>query len=139
MALNQKYYNLKNVQVTTLGGLVTIITNLSIKRNPTFIDRTAGPSLTEQRVYNGEKAPEIMMEGFNDDTLSFADLVPNDPIESFTVLSPDDSSASLLQSDFFTKWPVSAMVIGAVDTAWEGENCSKWKVPIEAGILNPNS
>jgi hypothetical protein len=139
MALNQKFYNLKNVEITTLGGLVAIATNIRIKRNPVFIDRTAGSSGTEQSVYNMENKPDITIEGFNSDELHFADLVPNDPITSFTVLSPDDSSASLLQSDFFTKWPTSGMVIGDVGTELDGTSSSKWTLPIVAGVLNPNS
>src|SRR5688572_11579144 len=105
-ATTEKYLNLKNVQLTMLSGVVLDCINIRVKRNPIFIDRTAGASLTEQSVYNGENKPDIMIEGFNSDDLSFGELIPNDPITAFTVLSTEAGTPSVLQSDFFTKWPI---------------------------------
>ncbi|HEX8834974.1 MAG TPA: hypothetical protein VF719_12275 [Abditibacteriaceae bacterium] len=135
MALTKKAYSLKNVRITFLGGLVADATKITIKRKPEFKGRRAGSSYTNQRVLNGEEEPDIEVEGWNSDNLAFGDLVPGTPIESFTLLSTETGTPSIMQTDFFTKWPVAGMCLGETETTIE-EDPSKWKTRIEAGILD---
>lgn len=134
-ATTQKYLNLKNITLTMKSGLVADVTLITIKRNPKFADRTPGMAWADQQVRNGEAKPEITIEGFNSDDLSFGEIIPGDAVESFVL--NDEASASVLQNDFFTMWPVESWVFGAVDTSFSGEDCSKWRIPIECNVLNP--
>jgi hypothetical protein len=125
---------LKNVQITLLSGVVAMATQITIARKLEIKDRTAGGAKLEQRVIIKEMAPEISIEGWNTKTLSFGDLQPGQGITAFDVKSTAEN-LSVLQSDFFTKWTIAGMCIGDTDTSL-GEEPSKWKTKIEAGILN---
>ncbi len=138
-ALAEKSYNLKNVRLTFQSGTVADATELRIKRKIEFRDRTAGGALREQRVINKELAPEISFVAFNSDDLTFADLIPGDPITALTALSTETGTPSILQSGFFTDWPLAGMCIGDIETAYNEKDSSTFTCPIECGVLNPGA
>ena len=137
MPLAAKYYSLKNVRVTLNSGVVADLTEIKIKRSWEKVTRNAGSTLTEQTVIKMEKKPEITITGWNADATNFSNLTGWTAITAFTVLSTEATTPSLLQSDFFTKWPVSGMTIGEIDTSIS-DDPSKWTASIDAGVLNPN-
>lgn len=137
MALDQEFYMLQNTTIVLKNGARADVTNVTIKRNPVYVSRRVGE--VDQQVFSHENKPDIMVEGFNTSDFHFADMIPNEPIEEFELTSDNDADASLLQSDFFTKFPVDQMVFGAVETGFDLENPSKWRCPIECNVLNPNA
>jgi len=136
MPLEQTFYSLKNVRINFKGGAKADATEIKIARKLETADRTAGLALTEQTVIVKEKMPEIAIKGWNSDDLTIADLTPWTPIESFTLLSTEAGTPSILWTDFFTKWPTSGMCLGDTDTTL-GEKPSEWSTQILCGVLNP--
>lgn len=137
MGLTNKYYSLKNVRVTLNTGVIVDITEIKIKRSWEKTARNAGSTLTEQTVILMEKMPEISMKGWNADSISFSTLSGWTGITSFTLLSTETGTPSILQTDFFTKWPVTGMTVGDVDTTIT-DKPSEWTAAIWPGVLNPN-
>ena len=136
MALEQPSYNLKNVGVTLLGGVKGIITSVNIERKPLYANRTAGSSWPQQQTAIGEDFPTIDCEGWNSDEIHFKDVPPNTPIDSFDLTSNDDADESILQSDFFTKFPVDSMAIGPSSTTLNGTDNSMVRFSIVSNVLN---
>lgn len=132
----EEHLNLKNVRITLNTGVIAVATSISISRKLEIKDRTNGGSKREQRVLNKEMAPEITIEGWNTKDLSFGDLTPGAAITALAVKATSND-ASVLQSAFFTDWPIVGMCIGDTDTSLGESEPSKWKTKIEAGILNP--
>ena len=111
--MTQPNYNLKNVDVLLDNGIVADATSISIARKLQLIERTPGRSKRELATINKEMRPEITIEGFNSDDLSFADLKPGTKIVGFAVNpTAGGDNATFLQSDFLTTWPVSEMYLG---------------------------
>lgn len=137
MPLEQKFYSLQNVRITLNSGVVADATEIKIARKLLTENRKAGSSLVPQLVIVGEDTPDITIKGWNSDDLSFADLKPGDGISAFTLLSTEAETPSILQSDFFTKFPVSGMCIGDTDTTL-GDKPSEWNTQIRPGVMNPN-
>lgn len=137
--MTQKHYNLKNVEITLNTGVVLDCTNISIARKLQLAERTAGSSITEQSTINKEMRPDITIEGFNGDDIAFADLVPGSKVTAFAVdPTAAGDNASFLQSDFFTKWPVTGMYLGDTDTSLGESDNSKWKTALLCGVVGSN-
>lgn len=139
MALGQTFYNLKNLRATMISGKSLNIVSLQIKRNPIYAPKFPGQAVVSSQVFMGENPPDITAEIYNDDQVAFGDIAPNTPLDSFTLLSPNDADMSFLQSDFFTKFPVNKMVFGSIDTTLDGSTVSTLKVPILCNVLNPTA
>lgn len=137
MALTNKYYSLKNVRLTLNTGVVVDVTEIKIKRSWEKVARNAGSTLTEQTVILMEKMPEISIKGWNADNISFSTLTGWTGITALTLLSTETGTPSLLQTDFFTKWPVTGMSVGDIDTTIN-DKPSEWTAAIWAGVLNPS-
>lgn len=140
MALAAKSYNLKNGRLTLNSGVVVNLIRFKVNRKLELRDRTAGKSLTQQQVINKEMQPDIEIEVFSEGgELTMADFSPGDAVTALTFLSTETGTPSLLQSDFFTKWPVSGMCIGDVSSEWNEKDSNTFTIPIHAGILNPGA
>lgn len=141
-----KVYNLKNVSITLNTGVVLDCTNINIARKLQVVERTAGASKKEQGVINKETRPDMTIEGFNSSSLAFNDLRPGAKITAFAVapvaaaaaVGTVADSASFLQSDFFTIWPISEMYLGDTDTSLGESDSSKWKTQLLCGIVASN-
>lgn len=134
--MTQKQYNLKNVRLTLNTGVVLDCTSISIARKVQVTDRTPGASLRETRTINKEMAPDITIEGFNSDNLSFSDLKPGAKVTAFSLVpTATGDNASFLQSDFLTVWPVTEMYLGDTDTTLGESDNSKWKTALLCGIV----
>jgi hypothetical protein len=132
------FLNLKNLVLTMKSGVIVHCVNVRIKRNPIYIQRPSTGNLLGAQAYNGEDPPDISAEILNDDNISFGEIIPNDPVESFTLLTDEATPASALQDDFFTKWPIAGWAFGELETAFNGSDMSTFTVPIKAGVMNPN-
>lgn len=128
------YLSLKNVRLTLNTGVVVDCTEIQIPRTLEFADRTAGGATVKQKV-KMEHDCVIKIVGFNSSDLSFGDLVPGARITAFTLLSTAATTPSILQSDFFTLFPVASMMIGNTDTTL-GPEPSKWTTEIHCNVLD---
>jgi hypothetical protein len=131
------FFNMKNVEVLAGDSVPVDVISLHVKRNNEWIDRPSGRSKLGQRVHNMENPPDIELEFNQTSDFHAGMIVPNTLVGTFSVDPEDPDTATLLQSDFFTKWPLSGMVWGDPDTTLEGDSTSTIKVPILAGVLNP--
>lgn len=135
--LEQDAYSLKNVFLTLKGGQSGLV-NVSVKRNPIYAKKKPGQVTVGSNVWMGEDDPDIQVEIYNDANFAFKDAVPNSAIETFDLTSKSDGpTVSFFQSDFFTKFPASGMVIGGPETALDGNDLSTTKFPIIVNVVNP--
>jgi hypothetical protein len=135
MPLEEKYYSLQNVRITLNTGVVADATEIKIARKLLLENRKAGSSLVPQLVIVGEDTPDISIKGWNSDDLNHADLTPGAAITSFTLLSTESGTPSILQTNFFTLFPVTSMVIGDTDTTL-GDKPSEWNTKVVPGVMN---
>ena len=135
MPLTLDSYQLQNVDITLNTGTVLAKTSVTMKRNPVYAPHTGG-ALVGNQVFMREDPPDIMVEFFNTADLHFGQLIPNTGLSAFDIKSTETGTPSILQSDFFTKFPVDGMVIGEVETGYDPDAPSKCKVPIKCNVLN---
>lgn len=130
------YVSLQNVKLTLNTGQIADCKDLQISRKGTFKDRIIGNGKTD-RVYAREDA-SIKIKGFNGTEVGFADFSPNMGFSALAVEFDDqDAQAqSLLQSDFFTEFPVSKWAVENVDTGLNPDDPSEWTVDLLPRVLN---
>lgn len=138
-ATTEKYLSLFNTRITwTLTGqsgqVVADATEIQVPRTLEKFDRTSGGSAVIQTVL-GRHNVILKVMGWNSDNLSAGLLIPGTRLTAFTLLSTESGTPSVLQSDFFTKFPVTGMALGDTDFTL-GNDPSKWTTEIICNALN---
>ena len=111
---------LRNVRLT-FNTLTTInATKITIHREAEDQKKTAGSSGVVQRIL-GPQDSDISVEFWNDNNFSTADLPFGTLLSALSLLDTEATPVSVLQSDYFTKFPPTTWAVLDVQFDVDGQ------------------